>query len=276
MSFFSGSISIPRDNSLRLLDDTGINYLSLRTTSVVASNIAFTLPSSYGSSGHALVTDGAGTLTWAPAGISAVSSNVIIESTTGNIKFSTLSGLANIYVDGANTITLSVGSNLLTHNGENITIDMSTPSNDPISGALVVTGGLGVGHDMRVSGNVAIGARLINSIDTFSHLGTAQELWDGSNTASMKQLLISVGWTANFTCTSIQPSGTRMDVFFTSNVAGASANLDFGSPQLYTGGGLAQYLVFTNVGQSASLVYIANQNPALSGWRIINSGASVY
>lgn len=277
MSFFNGPISVPRDGSIRLLDDSGYNYLTLRTTPVVASNIAFTLPSTYGLSGDVLTDDGTGNLTWQPAGsISSLSSNLITESANGNIKFSTLAGSANIHTDGANTLVLSVGSNLITHNGGNLTVGMTTPSTGSGNGALVVAGGLGIGQDVRTGGNIAVGARLIHAIDNFVESAATQELWSGANTATMKHLVISAGWTSNFTCTTAQPNGTRMDVFFTGNATGAAANLDFGAPQLYTGGGLAQYLVFNTKGQSASLVYITNGNPALNGWRVINSGAQVY
>ena len=276
MSFFNGPISVPRDGSIRLLDDSGYNYLTLRTTPVVTSNIAFTLPSTYGSSGDVLTDDGTGNLTWQPVGISSVSSNIITESANGNIKFSTLAGSANIHADGANTITLSVGSNLITHFGGNLTIGMTTPSTGSGNGALVVAGGLGVGQDVRAGGNIAIGARLIHSIDTFIESPATQELWLGSNTTSIKHMVISAGWTSNFTATTAQPNGTRMDVFFTGNAVGAAANIDFGAPQLYTGGGVAQYLVFNTKGQSASLVYIIDSNPALYGWRVINTGAQVY
>ena len=276
MSFFNGPISVPRDGSIRLLDDSGYNYLTLRTTPVVTSNIAFTLPSTYGSSGDVLTDDGTGNLTWQPVGISSVSSNIITESANGNIKFSTLAGSANIHADGANTITLSVGSNLITHFGGNLTIGMTTPSTGSGNGALVVAGGLGVGQDVRAGGNIAIGARLIHSIDTFIESPATQELWLGSNTTSIKHMVISAGWTSNFTATTAQPNGTRMDVFFTGNAVGAAANIDFGAPQLYTGGGVAQYLVFNTKGQSASLVYIIDSNPALNGWRVINTGAQVY
>jgi hypothetical protein len=277
MSYFNAGISTPYTNSLRLLDLTNTSYLTLRTTPSVASNIAFTLPSVYGSSGEVLTTDGTGNLTWGPGGgISSVSSNIITESANGNIQFSTLAGSANIHTDGANTITLSVGSNLITHSGGNLTIGMTTPSTDTTTGALVVAGGLGVGQDVRAGGNIAVGARVIHAIDTFAESAATQELWSGANTATMKHLIISVGWTANFTATTGQPSGTRMDIFFTGNAVGAAANINFGAPQLYVGSGVAQYLVFTTKGQSASLVYMTCANPALSGWRVLSTGASVY
>jgi len=276
MSFFNGPISVPRDGSIRLLDDSNLKYLMLQAPPTLGSNLALEFPATYGSSGQVLTTDGLGGLSWAPAGISSVSSNVISESANGHIKFSTLSGSANIHTDGANTLVLSVGSNLITHFGGNLTVGMTTPATDPTTGALVVAGGLGIGQDVRATGNIAVGARVIHAIDDFVESAATQELWAGANTATMKHLVISASWTANFTCTTAQPNGTRMDVFFTGDAVGAGANVDFGALQVYTGGGLAQYLVFTTKGQSASLVYITNSNPVLNGWRVINSGASVY
>jgi len=276
MSFFNGPISVPREGSIRLLDDSNTKYLMLQAPPTLGSNLALEFPATYGSSGEVLTTNGSGGLSWAPAGISSVSSNVIIESANGDIKFSTLAGSANIHTDGGNTIVLSVGSNLITHSGGNLTIGMSTPSTGSTSGALVVAGGLGIGQDVHTGGNIAVGARLIHTINTFIESGTTQELWSGSNSATMKHLIISAGWTSNFTCTTAQPSGTQMDLFFTGNAVGAAANIDFGAPQLYVGSGQVQYLVFTTKGQSASLVYIICANPALTGWRVLSTGASVY
>ncbi len=276
MSFFNGPISVPRDGSIRLLDDSNTKYLMLQAPPTLGSNLALEFPANYGSTGEVLTTNGSGGLSWQPAGISSISSNIIIESANGNIKFSTLAGSANIHTDGANTIVLSVGSNLITHSGGNLTIGMTTPSTDTTTGALVVAGGIGVGQDVRTGGNIAVGSRMIHAIDTFTESGTTQELWSGSNSATMKHLIISAGWTSNFTVTTTQPSGTRMDIFFTGNAVGAAANIDFGAPQLYVGSGVVQYLVFTTKGQSASLVYIICADPALSGWRVLSTGASVY
>lgn len=276
MSYFNAPISVPYDNPLRLLDLTNQSYLSLRTTPVVASNIAFTFPSDYGLNGYALTTDGTGNLTWQPAGIASVSSNIIVESSSGDIKFSTLSGSANIHTDNANIIELSVGTNEIIHHGSNLTINMTTDSTNSTDGALVIAGGIGVGKDIHVGGNIAVGSRIISTINNFIESSSLQELWSGSNTASMKQLIISVGWTSNFTCQVAQPTGTHMDIFFTGNAAGAGANIDFGANQVYIGSGVARYLVFNSKGQSASLVYIDNVDGALSGWRVINTGAQVY
>lgn len=50
--------------------DTGTNYIALQAPSSVASNVTFTLPSTDGTSGQAIVTNGSGTLSFGNAGIS--------------------------------------------------------------------------------------------------------------------------------------------------------------------------------------------------------------
>jgi len=50
--------------------DTGTNYIALQEPSSVASNVTFTLPSTDGTSGQAIVTNGSETLSFGNAGIS--------------------------------------------------------------------------------------------------------------------------------------------------------------------------------------------------------------
>ena len=50
--------------------DTGTNYIALQAPPAVASNVNFTLPSTDGTSGQAIVTDGSGNLSFGSAGIS--------------------------------------------------------------------------------------------------------------------------------------------------------------------------------------------------------------
>ena len=57
---------------------------------------------------------------------------------------------------------------------------------------------------------------------------------------------------------------------FYGNTSATSLRIDFGSNALTSATGANnQYLTFTTVGQSASLVYISSK------WRILNTGASV-
>lgn len=57
---------------IRLPEDTdnGSNYVALKAADTIVSNVTFTLPAADGTSGQAIVTDGAGTLSFGNAGIS--------------------------------------------------------------------------------------------------------------------------------------------------------------------------------------------------------------
>ena len=58
---------------IQLAEDTdnGTNYVALKAPDSIASNIVWTLPSTDGSNGNALLTNGSGTLSWGSAGITA-------------------------------------------------------------------------------------------------------------------------------------------------------------------------------------------------------------
>ena len=57
--------------NLKLYEDTdnGTNYVSLKAADSIASNLTFTLPSTDGTSGQAVITDGSGNLSFGSAGI---------------------------------------------------------------------------------------------------------------------------------------------------------------------------------------------------------------
>jgi hypothetical protein len=64
------TIRLPNQNEVRFGDADNSNYVALKAGATVASNLSFTLPTADGTSGQAIVTDGAGTLSFASAGIS--------------------------------------------------------------------------------------------------------------------------------------------------------------------------------------------------------------
>ena len=64
-------VNVTAQGDVRFEDTTGGQYVALQAPSTVATNITFTLPGVDGSSGQAIVTDGAGTLSFAAAGITA-------------------------------------------------------------------------------------------------------------------------------------------------------------------------------------------------------------
>jgi len=64
------TIRLPNQNEVRFRDADNSNYVALRAGATVASNLSFTLPTADGTSGQAILTDGAGALSFGAAGIS--------------------------------------------------------------------------------------------------------------------------------------------------------------------------------------------------------------
>ena len=68
---FSSTVNLLTQSELRFQDTTGGQYIGLRAAGTVASAFTLTLPSADGTSGQAILTDGAGTLSFGAAGITA-------------------------------------------------------------------------------------------------------------------------------------------------------------------------------------------------------------
>ena len=64
------TIRLPNQNEVRFGDADNSNYVALRAGTTIASNISFTLPTADGTNGQAILTDGAGALSFGSAGIS--------------------------------------------------------------------------------------------------------------------------------------------------------------------------------------------------------------
>ena len=63
----AGILNLKGQGEVRFNDADSSNYVSLRSASTVSSNVTWTLPSSDGSAGTVLTTDGSGTLSFTPA-----------------------------------------------------------------------------------------------------------------------------------------------------------------------------------------------------------------
>ena len=75
------NLTLNAQAEIRLGDSDSSNYVGFKSPTTVGSNLIFTLPSSDGSSGQALVTDAAGNLSFAAAGAT------ITSDTTTNTNF---------------------------------------------------------------------------------------------------------------------------------------------------------------------------------------------
>lgn len=129
-----------------------------------------------------------------------------------------------------------------------------------------------------MSGNCDISGTFQLGVDIFDYDGNKRDITAGSNVASVKYIAISGnGQQATYWCNAApKGTGSIMHIFYTDAGDGSSnANIDFSASNLYTGGGLANYLFFDQTGQSAHLIYIVDSNNDKNGWRIINVGGLV-
>ena len=79
----------------RELTANGTNYISLKAPDAITSNIAWVLPSTDGTNGQALITNGSGTLSWAAAG------NTIISITQASHGFLAADIGRPLYLNGS-------------------------------------------------------------------------------------------------------------------------------------------------------------------------------
>lgn len=64
LTVLGGDIAVTARKAIKFYDTDTSNYVALRASSIVASNVTWTLPSADGTSGQSLITDGAGTMSW--------------------------------------------------------------------------------------------------------------------------------------------------------------------------------------------------------------------
>ena len=241
-----------------------------------SANVFTFVPDATVSSGSNIVTGTAGKAVF---GEIVAGSNVTINNNTQSTN--TLSGALVVGGGAGIASNLNVGGNV---NITNVTrITESAESSSITTGALIVGGGIGVTRSVYVGANLTVGGQVVYGVDNFTSTSivstNATSLWSGSFTATIKHLQPPTNaaqyYHANTSVSYV--TGQHMDIFFTRPAANtvATANIDFGSSNLYSGSGAAQYLVFTQPGQSASLVYLSGTD-STKGWRIINTGAQVY
>jgi hypothetical protein len=174
LSKFSNVLEIRSGNELRLYRTADTNYTVLKSADVT-SNRTFTLPLTVGSSGQFLTTDGAGVLSFTtdPVQVSSGSVNEIAY-----------------YASAGNTVS---GSSSFTNNasGGIVSITHATASTGFSSGALVVTGGVGIGGSLRVGNTTNSGSSITGAFTVAGGVGIAGNIYGGG------LLNLSSGLTAN-------------------------------------------------------------------------------
>ena len=225
-----------------------------------------------------------GTTTYLNSNVTQIEDPVILLGTSNGIADDSFDrGIIGKYYDGSSNTQVFFGWD---KSEEHFTfIPNATVTNNTVSGSvgnakfnnLDLTGS--VTSNLSVSGVTTLNGNFVTAINEFSDsTSSTTDLWNGSNLSTTKHIMLSSTASSNYSSNALASTyinGQNLNLFFT-NASGGTANatVDFGSNKLYSGTGLAQYLVFNNSGQSATLVYI-DATGDNDGWRIINTGASV-
>jgi hypothetical protein len=281
------------------------NHVGLTVSPSLNEDITFTLPTSDGTSGQVIQTDGSGALSFTSVsggGGTPGGNNTEIQYNNGG----SFAGASGITTNGTD-LTLTSGSLLFNGTSEQISksssdltinagndINLSPGTNVNIPASKGLTFGddgeniIGDGTDLTVTSsnllnltpgsasNVVITqGTFCVSTETVSHSGLSTT--DSDPTAKVVSTSVTLfdldnnnDYYVSYNAQTGNVAGQLWHVFFDNNDAIlATIRVDFGNNKLASGSGLARYLTFNTNGQSASLIYMGN------AWRIINTGAVV-
>ena len=180
------NLTLNAQAEIRLGDSDSSNYVGFKSPSTIGTNLIFTLPSSDGSAGQALVTDASGTLSFAAAGATITSDTstntdflLYFASTTSGALTAVKQDSGLIYNPSTGTLTsaefVGGGVGLTGLNGSNI-------SSGTVAAARVATlnqnttgtsGGLSSAVTVSLTGAVTGSATFTNAGDTASITTTA-------------------------------------------------------------------------------------------------------
>jgi hypothetical protein len=138
-------LQISNGNTLRLADNDSSAYVALKSPATLSATYTLTFPGDDGAVNQVLRTDGSGVLTWV-APFVAVSNTIadgtihypaLTTATSGTISTVTTSNTKLSFVPSTGTLTST-----------EMRVSASTASSTTASGALVVTGGVGIGGQL--------------------------------------------------------------------------------------------------------------------------------
>lgn len=133
-------------NSLRLADSDSSNFIALRSPATVTSNVTLTFPATAGSNTQVLTTNGSGVLSWTAPALAITNRSAADNNTYYVAMADSTTGTED---------TLSIASDRLTFvpnpgrlSAAELRATANTVSNSTSTGALVITGGVGIGGQM--------------------------------------------------------------------------------------------------------------------------------
>ena len=97
MLFDANGITLQLQNEIRFADANSSNYVAVRSSTTVSSNITFSLPTTDGSSGQALKTDGSGNLSFGSIASTNVTGALFTLGSTSVSRGNTITALAGMH-----------------------------------------------------------------------------------------------------------------------------------------------------------------------------------
>ena len=112
VTVYGGNVTLNAQSDLRFADSDSSNWVAFQAPATVASNVTWTLPSTDGTSGQLLSTNGSGTLSWATdiggTKIEVGNTKAEVTDTGSNGKFAvTVEGVESLTVNSNGTTTLT-------------------------------------------------------------------------------------------------------------------------------------------------------------------------
>ncbi len=184
ISFLFDNISAPGSNSFQVKSANSIQFFNSADTfytaikSNASTNVTYTLPQSDGSNGQALTTNGSGTLSWTTiSGGSGGGGTGVQPGGEFEIAYYAATGAS---VQGSSTFKNDTTA-------AKVSITHTTTSISSSTGSLVVSGGVGIGGSLWVSGIGASisGVRLAHSIAYGNLVGNVTGNVSGSVTGNV-------------------------------------------------------------------------------------------
>lgn len=144
----ASNFQINDQNYLKFADNDSSNYFALRAPATVGTNVELTLPSTAGTAGYVLTTNGSNTLTWENVAVQ-VGDDISSDTNSYNI-------LATSATSGGITQVKVISSKLQFKPSDGtLILSGGTGSSNTTTGTMVVTGGVGISENCYVGGTMS-------------------------------------------------------------------------------------------------------------------------
>jgi len=144
----SSDLQLNATKSLRLADLDSSNYVALKAPDTVASNVTYTMPATGVTTDYFLQTDSSGNLSWAASFLSVSNQTADTNTYYPVITTSTTGKLTAVNTSSGNLSYQPSSGNL---SSVRVTVTGNTASTTTATGAVVVTGGVGIGGQLTAA-----------------------------------------------------------------------------------------------------------------------------